>query len=97
MKTIHILLIKYSMTAYLEIPKNLPYVVRMPYQIRKCPHQNAYKVYAPHGALSKRCLPLETAKKQRTAVILSEIGLSQRPPSGERTLPLGSQKAKRFI
>jgi len=80
------------MTTYLEIQYNLPCVVRMPYQIRKCPHQDAYKVYAPHGTLSKRCLPLETAKKQRTAVILSEIGLS-RP----RTIPLGHQKAKRFI
>lgn len=62
--------------------------IRMPYQIRKCPHQNAYKVYAPSGPLSKRCLPLETAKKQKIAVILSEHGISR---------PMGQQTAKRFI
>lgn len=78
------------MTTYWEIQYNLPYVFRMPYHIRRCPHQDAYKVYGPHGPLSKRCLPLEMAKKQRTAVYLSEHGLS-------RPTAMGHPKAKRFI
>lgn len=60
----------------------------MPYHIRKCPHQNAYKVYGPNGPLSKRCLPHETAVKQRIAVRLNEIGLSPKkalPQAGRRT------------
>jgi len=81
------------MTTYWEIQYNLPCVVRMPYTIRKCPNQDAYKVRSQSGRpLSKKCLPLERAKKQRTAAILSEIGLS-RPG----TFPLGRTKAKKFI
>ena len=43
----------------------------MPYQIKPC-LQGGYKVFSPTRPLSKKCLPLETAKKQRIAVFLSE-------------------------
>ena len=84
-----VLLIKYSKTTYLEIEYNLPRVVRMPYTIRKCPNQDAYKVYSRSGRpLSKKCLPIERAKQQRTAVFLSESGLSatRRVPRGTNRL-----------
>jgi hypothetical protein len=66
----------------------------MPYSIRRRPnHPTQAKVYAEDGRpLSKKWKTMDEAKKQRTAVILSEIGLS-RP----RTLPLGHQKANKFI
>ena len=84
----HVLLIKYS-TTYREIHNNLPCVVRMPYTIRKCPNQDAYKVYSESGRpLSKKCLPLERAKKQRTAAFLSETGLS----ATRRRLPRGTNR-----
>jgi hypothetical protein len=44
----------------------------MPYVIKPCPNAPGYKVFSPTRPLSKKCLPLETAKKQRIAVYLSQ-------------------------
>ena len=53
----------------------------MPYKIRKLPKQSLYKVYGERGnALSKKGLSLVKAKKQLTAVNLSELRQQGRIP-----------------
>jgi hypothetical protein len=53
----------------------------MPYKIRKLPKQQLYKVYGERGnPLSKKGLPLARAKKQLTAVNLSELRQQGRIP-----------------
>lgn len=60
----------------------------MPYIIKKA--KEGYKVCKkdePKRCFSKQNLTEETAKKQRTAIILSELGLSRKRGGAGNTLP----------
>ena len=55
----------------------------MPYHIRKQPHAELYKVYTESGKpLSYRGLPLQTATRQRTAVMMREFGKPRQKQMG---------------
>lgn len=59
----------------------------MPYIVKKVTedHQTGYKVCkkdTPSRCFSKAPLPKERAEKQRTAIVLSELGLSQKKKKG---------------
>lgn len=64
----------------------------MPYIIKEVSEgqQTGYKVCKrdqPEKCFSKSPLPKERAQKQRTAIILSEMGISQKKPAAASAAP----------